>query len=436
MALATPARTRLKLRPVLTPSASARAWSRRLVGLGIAAFVIFPWVHALAPRDTLLRHYPLFLLPAFIALLGLLYTAVFLEIFVHEAGHWFFGRLVGIRISDFVVGTGSRPLRFAWRGIRFSFGPWLRWGYVREIPARANLAFGKQLVFLSGGMVAVGLLVAALYLVPADAYAPEPWLRTFATLRRFLFVSSLLGLAASAFPRECRIEGALTPNDALLIRQAWQRRGREDAHWREQEQLAELARLTGAGNYADAATVLRQLLETNPGNQDWREALATSEVLAKDWVAVQRRHRETIEQAAPGSAERARAIDSAATTALMWSQREELGWLRPLIEQAVKDFRWPTLLGTLGAVLIELGETTKGAEFLHECVSQTDADTDRAIVTAYLAKAALRRGEPERARNLLSSAQALGVDHPLVEKLVQELEPELTGSADALTSSE
>lgn len=73
---------------------------------------------------------------------------------------------------------------------------------------------------------------------------------------------------------------------------------------------------------------------------------------------------------------------------------------------------------------------------LHDCVRQTDAPADRAIATAYLAMAALRNGEPERARDLLDEAQKLGADIPLVKRLAQRLEVELNVSPDAIESSD
>ena len=51
---------------------------------------------------------------------------------------------------------------------------------------------------------------------------------------------------------------------------------------------------------------------------------------------------------------------------------------------------------------------------------------------AYLAKAALRMGDKQRATEFLGLVKATGESHPLVQRLVTELEPELQ-SADVVS---
>jgi hypothetical protein len=62
---------------------------------------------------------------------------------------------------------------------------------------------------------------------------------------------------------------------------------------------------------------------------------------------------------------------------------------------------------------------------LNQCLARSTAEHDRAISNAYLAKAALRLGSPQRARELLDFATAKGSDHPLVQRIVEELKPQL-----------
>src|SRR5205809_127724 len=121
-----------------SPPAPRPRWVRWLSVLGPLALMAFPWCSAAVPDEAINRYMLWWFAMTITKVAGLAYTALFVTIFVHECGHWFFGWLMGIRIREFVVGTGSSPLRFKWLGIHFSFGPWLRWGFVREVPSRAN----------------------------------------------------------------------------------------------------------------------------------------------------------------------------------------------------------------------------------------------------------------------------------------------------------
>ena len=86
--------------------------------IGLLLFVALPWWFAGQSREWRNAHDVLSSLLGPLGLLALTYTAGFLSIFVHEAGHGFFGRLVGIRIEQFVVGVEA-PLS---RSIGWEFG--------------------------------------------------------------------------------------------------------------------------------------------------------------------------------------------------------------------------------------------------------------------------------------------------------------------------
>src|ERR1043166_7883680 len=109
-------------------SPQTRRWTHWLGGVGWGVFVAFPWLWAFVSESGLYERSWWVPIAAGLNVIALAYIAIFLTILVHESGHWICGRLVGIRIREFVVGTGSSALRFKWRNIQFTFGPWLRWG--------------------------------------------------------------------------------------------------------------------------------------------------------------------------------------------------------------------------------------------------------------------------------------------------------------------
>ena len=64
-------------------------------------------------------------------------------------------------------------------------------------------------------------------------------------------------------------------------------------------------------------------------------------------------------------------------------------------------------------------------------MAESDLPHDQAIANAYLAKAALRLGKKDRAIELLGYAKAKCPDHPLVARLLKELEPQLSSATKA-----
>jgi tetratricopeptide (TPR) repeat protein len=389
------------------------------------ALVIFPWAFAAVPLAVQHEHFTFVPYARLASSAGLLYTAAFLTIFIHEGGHWLFGRLVGIRIRDFVVGTGTTPLQFTWRGIQFSVGPWMTSGYVREIPARDNLKFGRQLAYLSGGMAAELLFIGMLFLIPAQLDPWAPFEQTFYRLRMFVLVSGGIGILASAWPRLVALEGRMTPNDAMYIKYAWKNRGQEEQTWQKFMAASETDALCQAGRFSEAVTALKQRIESDPGNDALVDSLATIYLAMEEWDQALSTYHALIQQFPPRSGERAHVVDRAATLALQVGQLEHLAKLRPLLEEALVVCNTATLAGTLGSVLLELGETDAGVRLLQRCAAESFSAHDKGIASAYLAKAAFRSGEKQRATKLLDIAKAKCPDHPLVVRIVTELEPQL-----------
>ncbi|HEX2852576.1 MAG TPA: site-2 protease family protein [Opitutaceae bacterium] len=391
--------------------------------------MIFPWCYVFVPLESrFTSQFFLTLAAGVLEISGLVYAAVFLVIFVHEGGHWFFGRLVGIRINEFVVGAGVHGLQFTWRGIRFSFRPWLSSGYVRAIPARTNLQFRRQLIYMAGGVVAEVLFLLVLFFAPT--WDHDSFGQAFTILRRYALISGVLGLWASVWPRMATLDGHRTPNDALLIQLAWQNRGKADAIWQQQESAAEANALCRAGKYVEAAAAVERMLLSDPRNAELMRSLASIHAAAKNWDRAMLVHHDIIQHSEPKSLQRVHAIDHAATFALQLGNRDELVRLRPLVEEALQIDAQPTVRGTLGSIMIELDDTVAGVEQLNRCLAGSIADHDIAIANAYLAKAALKLGRKQRAGELLGFAKARGADLPLVKRIVQELEPALQHSSD------
>jgi tetratricopeptide (TPR) repeat protein len=283
-------------------------------------------------------------------------------------------------------------------------------------------------VFLVGGIVAELLFVSALFLVPT--LESESFEHAFAILRRFAFASGVIGILSSAWPQMVSLEGKLTPNDALLIRRAWENRRNTDEVWRQIELNDEINQLAQSERYAEAAVVLERMLKSDPRNTAHIATLAALHAAAGNCDQAMLCHRDIIGHTASKSLERVRAIDAAATLALQMGNRDELARMHPLVEEALQIAAQPTVKGTLGSLLVELDDTMAGVKLLNECLAESEADHDRAIANAYLAKAALRMGRKQHAVRLLMFAKSTGGDLPLVQRIAGELEPQLQNAVD------
>jgi Tfp pilus assembly protein PilF len=85
-----------------------------------------------------------------------------------------------------------------------------------------------------------------------------------------------------------------------------------------------------------------------------------------------------------------------------------------------------TLKGTRGGVLVELGRIAEGTALLQECLEQSRSANDQAISASFLALAALREGNRERAHQLLGQAERILATKPaVVDKVFQRVKAEL-----------
>ena len=133
----------------------------------------------------------------------------YFSLFVHEAGHAFFGWRGGYRITSFGLGTGKPLLVHNWRGIRVflcrNFGNGLTFAVCPQLlPAR-----NQRLLFLAGGLIANGaVMVAGLAL--AFLFPDESELG-------FAIVAVNGSLLINAFPFQAKMEKILVNSDGAQM---------------------------------------------------------------------------------------------------------------------------------------------------------------------------------------------------------------------------
>ena len=401
-------------------------WVSKLPSLGRFGpilLLLFPWAFAFGWSQFGYEHFLVQTLGSMMNVVALLYTAAFAVVLVHECGHWILGHLVGIKINQFVVGEGEPSLDFSVAGIHFTLRQWMCSGFVQHVPTRHALQFWPQAVYYSGGVLFVtGFLIATSVIPkPAPSSLSLYWVNLY-HLKFMILLAGGVGLWASLKPRMVWIEGQCTPNDALLIARAWNRRHQVDQYWQLHLWAVEADALLHAKQFQEARTLVERMLAVDPDDERLRLYLARIDSLMGEFgraVSIL----ETIAQAKPqGSPERAMALDSAASAALEAGCRDLIEKARAWAEEAVKISNAPTLAGTLGSVLVELGETKAGIAHLNRCVAETDDAQDRAIANAYLAKAARQLNKTQRAKELIELARGRCPNHPLVQRIVKDFE--------------
>jgi tetratricopeptide (TPR) repeat protein len=401
-------------------------WLSKLPSLGRFGpilLLLFPWAFAFGWSQFGYEHFLMQTLGSMLNIVALSYTAAFAVVLVHECGHWILGHLVGIRINRLVVGDGEPCLDFSVAGIHFTLRQWMCSGFVQHVPTRHALQFWPQAVYNSGGVLFVtGFLIAASVIPkPAPSSLSLYWANLY-LLKFMILAAGGIGVWASLKPRMVWVGGQYTPNDALLIVRAWKRRHQVDQDWQLHRWAVEANALLHAKQFQEARSLVEKMLAVDPDDEHLRRNLAHIDSLMGEFdraVFIL----ETIAQAKPpGSPERAMALDSAASTALKAGRRELIEKARAWAEEAVKISNAPTLAGTFGSVLVELGETKAGIVHLNRCVAETDEANDRAIANAYLAKAARQLNKTQRAKELIELARCRCPDHPLVQRIAKEFE--------------
>jgi peptidase M50-like protein len=333
---------------------------------------------------------------------------------VHEAGHFVCALLTGMPVRLVSIGMGPRLLQLRFGETRFEFYLLPLRGFVSVYPA---LVVRKVplLVFTLGGVLGnlavIGCVagLAAAGAVPDSAVDPLPAIA-------FAQVCIIVGVL---LPHRVIADGVEAPSDGLrLWHVLWMPRGGpSDAGLAYRNMLAPYAGPGGVQPAISAASprILHQILrrdklEDGAALQDYREALE------RELATGLSREEELL------------ALDALITNGLISGDpafRTRLdAWSRRAIELAPDA---PTLLGSRGAVLVELGRHEEGQAMLSK-VAAAEASFDALMTQLYLARAEHALGNAAVARALAEAARKTAASYPqtpVVTVLLPRLEAEL-----------
>lgn len=352
------------------------------------------------------------------------FLALHFVIAVHEAGHWLAGRLVGIRTSRFLVGSGWRLLQFRRPTFELLWSAYPTHGYVQPHPSPHLVSFPRTTIYYLGG-IAAELIVAALVWVALRDNQLLHWVWINPVARYVLLVLILqfaVTIYSSAYPAWVEIGSSQQPNDALQIVHHWKARDQWNARTRYYADVAQYNQIARQGDTATAEVAFNVLSANYPNEPDLR--LLTSGVLASkgQYSEARKLIEELLKQEPLAAAQRAHYIDHLITLFLNYG----------ISEWAAEIDRWSydallaapdsvTLRGTRGSVLAELGRNHEARTLLDEVLAETDANIDRVFCHAYLAWLDAQETRQGSARKHLQKAKAFALPLPAIERIEKKI---------------
>ncbi len=352
------------------------------------------------------------------------FLALHFVIGVHEAGHWLAGRLVGIRTSRFLVGSGKCLVHLRRRSFELLWSVYPTHGYVRPHPSPHLVSFPRTTIYYLGG-IGAEVAVAVVCLAVLRDNLLWHWVWSTTPTRYVLFVLILqfvLTIYNSAYPAWGEIGGSPQPNDVLQIVLHWKTRGEKRGRAQFYADVARYNQIASQGMREETEAAFDDLASKYPSEPDIR--LMASGLLAAKGQFTEARSiiDDLLKQEPLAAATRAHYIDHLITLFLNYGISE---WA-PEIDRWSYDALLAspnsvTLRGTRGSVLAELGRNREARILLEEVLAETDSTTDRVFCHAYLAWLDAQEGMQGAARRHLDRAKALALPLPVLERIEKKI---------------
>jgi len=312
----------------------------------------------------------------------------------HELGHMVAAVIVSIPVRLVVVGVGPVLWRCRFRETWFEFRLLPLAGFVAHYPV-VNSRWYRWAFFLLGGVLGNVALVCLLAGLDAGGFAPEPADDTFGPVvlvQLFMIVGNLV-------PFRAKVGGARVPTDGLrLLRLLW--RSQDDAA------PFRAAYATRLRNYSNGD------LQFTMTSDSWRILYNMAGFDSATDENSRRLFREALLRVLKSGdllrEERLVVLDDLVTYGVVSSDPAVRCHLDEWSLQALAlGPELPTLLGSRGAVLIELGRYEAGKALLEPLVATYRGESFDSLMTqAFLARAEHALGNPEVARRLADAARS------------------------------
>ncbi len=363
-----------------------------------------------------------------LAWLVLLYPAAWIALALHEGAHALLALTLKFKIFEIRLGSGRLQKVWKWRGCFIRLFPIPYCGWVLIAAPGARWYRLRRAAITAAGPLANAILCAGLIRLGESQFGKPSGIRD--EFESALLLVSAWFLLWSVWPRSSTLYGRRVYSDGYRILQlpflSKEKVYEETAHfyWHQAGQLI------GNGEKKRALRLLRKGARKLAAASNW-EGCCTFASMYADAGEVDLARTMFLEvldasKTEPNSNIRTIAGDGLACLALYHDRPDLLPEARGVMEDLVATFPTTiTLKGTLGSILVELGEAEKAEALLREVLHSSRSPIDQAICTAYLARIAMCAGDHESARQHAHKATSFlhtpGGPQRLVERLTKPI---------------
>jgi hypothetical protein len=339
-----------------------------------------------------------------------------ISIVLHELGHFYAAKVLGMEPIRIKVGAGPRLAAFEFFGrpIDYFLVPTYGMTYV-SIGTLRRLRTKLVLLSLAGPVVNF-ILIASLIRAMILVARTDGFFYDHIEFFFFILLMESIIVIANLAPVNHKIDGVITPSDGKSIFQAVILPKSRLV----KRTISEL--ITALNVYAETET--DKNIEALNGEQ------ALIELYLNGSIAMVRREyhkaiplfEKLLESPLLGKREQAFLLDMMASTALYHQKHEYLSAAQGWSERATQLLpNLATLKGTRGAILIESGFVNEGLNLLKPLIALGNRDLDRLVSAAFVAKGESIRGNRREAEKYLSLAKSLPDPIGIVRRIESDI---------------
>jgi tetratricopeptide (TPR) repeat protein len=339
--------------------------------------------------------------------LFLLHVFCSLVVLPHELGHALTARLLGMKVSEIVVGFGRTVFRRTLFGSEVQFKSIPYGGFAYAAPRDGKAFRLRQSLFVMAGPMANVLLLAA-----AWPFIEEPlsFFELDSALQpvKMFFVANAVTVAICVIPFRANTALGPIPNDGLALWQTLVSPADELERGLTGCDAFEVAELIKQKKFAAAKEYLEKALVTRPDNETLLSYLGVSHIYLREYDRARAVFLRVLDkpQLQPGT--RILMLNNIAYANAGLNEPELLAEADQYSEEAMKSMSWsPFVKGTRGTVLVELGRIDEGVELLKQAMSEHEELDLKALNACHLAAAEEKRGDSQAADKYWQTARKL-----------------------------
>jgi len=349
--------------------------------------------------------------------------AVILSILPHELGHAFVAKRFGWRVFRILIGFGKTVFKANFFGFETEFRAIPLGGVVLAAPREKDHYRAKLFTFALAGPLANAILaVVSVAAMGGSLTGFGSIVRQLAPLQMF-FIANLLIVIENLWPRRVATSFGERPSDGLQLWEAL----KADSNWAERNHAAgfiwEGILCQEKNQFEDARSWLEKGLALYPDNLQ----LLTVQGLNLLYLQRFNESRECFLKVLPHTDKdrslRSLIMNNIAYTDALIGGPELLMEADHYSVEAMTNLSWmPSIKGTRGTVLLELGKIDEAVPLLRETMQTHDVPNNKAQNACWLAIAETRRGNLSAGRKYLDEARKFDSTCFLIERAQKVLD--------------